>query len=360
MRKIKKEKPPLTKREFRKHLRSMLLRLALFVVLLVVAGVLKAKVTGVPAGFGSLVKAADENKANKIEITKVETEAMKGYTNLALFGVDSTKGDLKKNTRTDTLIICSINNKTGDMRLVSLYRDTFLNIGNDTYDKCNAAYAHGGPRQAVQMMNTNLDLNIENFVTVGFGGLAAIIDDIGGITLNIEEVEIQHLNNYQLTMSEELGMERIPIEQPGEQLCNGLQAVAYCRIRYGGGDDFRRTERQRTVLAQTFAGIKHANPVQMMKVAKDALDWSYMSLDATDMMGLLTKLTKLNISEAGGFPYADLVQTGNVPGHGDCVIPVTLSANVSRLHETLFGETGYQPSAASQAISDTVRTKTGR
>lgn len=359
MRRKEKEKKPLTKKQFRRHVRTLVIRLAVLLVLLIAAGTVRSRLSD-PYGLGGIVQAADGNKANKIETTKVETEAMKGYTNLALFGVDSRQGDLKNNTRTDTLIIASINNKTGDMKLVSVYRDTFLNIGNDTYDKCNAAYAHGGPRQAVQMMNSNLDLNIDNFVTVGFGGLAAIIDDIGGITLPIEEVEIQHLNNYQLTMSEELGIERVPIEHPGEQVCNGLQAVAYCRIRYGGGDDFRRTERQRTVLAQTFSGIKHANPVQLIKVAKDAMDWSYMSLDAGDMMGLITKLTKLNISDASGFPYSDLVATGTIPGHGDCVIPVSLSDNVSRLHETLFGEENYTPTATAQSYSDTIRAKSGR
>ncbi len=109
-----------------------------------------------------------------------ENEGMKGYRNIALFGVDSRDGSLGKGNRTDTIIICSINEDTGDIRLCSVYRDTYLNLGNDSYNKCNAAYAKGGPEQAINMLNMNLDLNITDYVTVGFEGLIKTIDDLDG------------------------------------------------------------------------------------------------------------------------------------------------------------------------------------
>ena len=101
------------------------------------------------------------------------------YRNIALFGVDSTTGALTKNTRSDTIMIASINQETGECKLVSVYRDTYLNLSNDSYNKCNAAYAKGGPKQAINMLNMNLDLDITDFVTVGFAGLTDSIDEIG-------------------------------------------------------------------------------------------------------------------------------------------------------------------------------------
>lgn len=348
---------PLTKKTARKHRRTLLIRLVILAILIV--AVRNTKFSGA-SELTHLVEAADENKQNKVTTEKTETGAMKNYTNIVLFGVDSTQGEIKNRTRTDTIIIASVNNKNGEVKLVSVYRDTFLNIGEDVYTKCNAAYAKGGPARAIQMLNSNLDLNISDFVTIGFGGLAAIIDDIGGITLDITEEEMVHLNNYQTTMAEELGLPLVPLTQSGEQVVNGVQAVAYCRIRYTAGNDFKRTERQRTVLAKTISGIKHASPVQMLKVANDILNWTYMSLDTGDIAGLLTKVLDLNISETAGFPASDMITTANLPESGSCVIPVTLSSNVTRLHEFLFGETGYQPGETVEAYSQEIRRQSGQ
>ena len=126
-----------------------------------------------------------------------ENKEMKGYRNIALFGVDSREGDLDKNTRSDTIIIASINQDTGAVKLCSVYRDTFLNLGNDTYTKCNAAYAKGGPQQAINMLNMNLDMDITDFITIGFGGMTDVINELGGVTIDVDESEISHLNNYQ-------------------------------------------------------------------------------------------------------------------------------------------------------------------
>ena len=203
--------------------------------------------------------------AGKIGISGVVSRSIArdigGYTNIALFGVDSREKELEKSTRSDTMIIASINNQTGEVKMVSVYRDTYLDVGNGVFTKCNAAYAKGGPEQAIAMLNSNLDLNITDFVTVGFGGLTQVINDVGGITLDIQPEEIRPLNDYQISMvgtssdgihfTAQEGKDYTPITQAGEQLCNGLQATAYCRIRYTAGNDFRRTQRQRTVIKLT-------------------------------------------------------------------------------------------------------------
>ncbi|MBP7347970.1 MAG: LCP family protein, partial [Butyrivibrio sp.] len=286
--------------------------------------------------------------------TNISNGDMKNYTNIVLFGVDSTEGNLGEKTRTDSIIIMSINKKDGQIKLVSVYRDTYLNVGNDQYTKCNAAYAYGGAEQAINMLNANLDMNISDYVTIGFGGLADIIDDIGGISINVEEDEIQHLNNYQSTMAQELGVSYTPVTQTGEQILNGLQATAYCRIRYTAGNDFKRALRQRTVLTETISGIRKAPVTAILNVAQDMTKWTHTSFGMTELVSLMTGFGKYKMSDTSGFPFADAIATANLgKSKGDCVIPVTLAGNVKELHAFLFGDTDYQ-------VSDTVQTYSGQ
>ena len=167
---------------------------------------------------------------------------MKGYRNIALFGVDSRDGELDKSTRTDTIIIASINQDTKEVKMISVLRDTYLNLSTDTYNKANSAYAKGGPKQAIAMLNMNLDMNITDFVTIGFDGLIDVIDAVGGIEIDVQENEIPHLNSYQISMVGKQdgtlnakgepnyvateGVDYIPVTTAGLQKLNGLQATA--------------------------------------------------------------------------------------------------------------------------------------
>ena len=182
----------------------------------------------------------EETISQSINENVATNQQMSGYTNIALFGVDSREEELTKNTRSDTIMIASINNANGDIKLCSVYRDTYLNLSNDTYTKCNAAYAQGGPEQAISMLNMNLDMDIQDFVTIGFRGLTDVVDALGGVSIDVTDAEISHLNNYQSTMATELKLNYTPVTSSGVQTLNGLQATAYCRIRYTAGDDFRR------------------------------------------------------------------------------------------------------------------------
>ena len=190
----------------------------------------------------------DEEIVVNESVSEEQLEVMKGYRNVALFGVDSTTGALTKNTRSDSIMIASINLDTKEIRLVSVYRDTFMNLGNDKYNKCNGAYAAGGPKQAISMLNANLDMNIKDFVTIGFAGLIDTIDALGGIPLDITNEEIHYLNDYQYCIAEDLKRQYTPVSNAGMQVVDGMQATGYCRIRYTKGDDFKRAERQRNVL----------------------------------------------------------------------------------------------------------------
>ena len=162
---------------------------------------------------------------NSISRQVQEDKVMAGYQNIALFGVDSREQDLLSgDNRSDAIMICSINKKTGEIKLVSVYRDTLLDIGGGEYRKCNAAYAYGGPQQAVAMLNTNLDLNITDFVTVGFEGLADTIDALGGIDLEITEEEMEYMNSYMDDMYYEIGTEYDEVTDWGMQHLSGIQA----------------------------------------------------------------------------------------------------------------------------------------
>ena len=282
---------------------------------------------------------------------KEEQKVSKGYHNIALFGVDARDGQLGRGTRSDTIIIASINLDTQEIKLVSVFRDTYLNLSNDTYNKCNAAYAQGGPEQAISMLNMNLDLDITDYVTVGFGGLIDSIDALGGIDMEIQDAEISHLNNYQLTMAEELGVDYTPIEHSGKQLLNGMQATAYCRIRYTKGDDFRRAERQRDVLTAMVEKAKEASVSSLKEMVTAILPEVETSLGVNDIASVLGTVAGYNVVASDGFPFEDGRVGATVGSKGSCVIPVDLTDNVTALHELLYPGTEYQPSQQVHSIS---------
>ncbi len=230
----------------RKRLKFIIIGIELF-VLVAVAGIM-LNVAHLTSATEGVTKVEVDEEEIQIQEEVKESVEMKGYRNIALFGLDSTVGELTKNTRSDTIIIASVNLDTGEIKLMSVYRDTYLNLGDDTYSKCNAAYAKGGPQQAISMLNANFDLDIQDFVAIGFQGLKEVIDTLGGIYIEVDEDELKYINSYQLTMAEDLGCSYTEVTEAGYQLLDGLQSVAYCRIRYTSGSDFTRTARQREVL----------------------------------------------------------------------------------------------------------------
>ena len=283
-----------------------------------------------------------------------DDRAMAGYQNIALFGVDSRDQDLLSgDNRSDTIMICSINKKTGETRLVSVYRDTLLNIGGGDYRKCNAAYAFGGPQQAVAMLNANLDLNITDFVTVGFEGLAETIDALGGIDLEITEEEMEYMNSYMDDMYYEIGTEYDEVTDWGMQHLSGIQATAYCRIRYTAGDDFRRAERQRTVLMLTMEKARKANPLRLAAAAGAVMGRTATSLSSGELMLFILRARMMDITESTGFPTEEdrIFATVNVES---CVVPYYLTTNVRKLHQTLFDQEDYEPSPTVEEFNEII------
>lgn len=325
----------------------------------------------------------------EIQEAKEQGEStMLGYRNIALFGVDATsEKEVAKNSRSDTIMIASINQDTGDIKLVSVYRDTYLNIGRsegeekDTYTKCNAAYAKGGPARAIRMLNTNLDMDIEDFVTIGYNSLIDVVDGLGGVLINIKQSEISYLNDYQKSIvvqwkygvkgsgkngeitAEDLKVlkstDYTPVKEAGYQLLNGLQATAYCRIRYVG-NDFARTERQRTVLKAIQEQALNADPNTLLDLFNKVVGQVYTSLTKEEMLELLGDITKYKIADESGFPVKGQYATGDIGASGNCIVPQDLESNVVWLHQFLFNDEDYQVTEGVRERGDMIESRTSK
>ena len=344
------------KQQAKKQRRRIIIFIIEIIILVVAVVVLYSVLT---ATKGGKMEIREDDIIINQTVKEAEETTMKGYRNIALFGVDSTTGALTKNTRSDSIMIASINQDTGECKLVSVYRDTYLNLSNDTYNKCNAAYAKGGPEMAINMLNMNLDLNITDFVTVGFAGLTDTVDKLGGVYIDVDEAEIKHVNSYQKTMAEDLKLGGYtPVSATGYQLLNGLQATGYCRVRYTAGDDFKRAERQREVLSAIADQAKKASVTQLKSIADSVFEETYTSLDLSEIVEMLGNVGNYYISDKEGFPQESYRATGKIGSKGSCVIPVSLEENVKWLHQFLFDDYDYEPSTTVKRCSEKIYSDT--
>ena len=343
------------KQKARKQRRRIIIFVIEIIILVIAVVVLYSVLT---ATKGGKMEIEEEDIIINETVKQEQEETMKGYRNIALFGVDSTTGALTKNTRSDSIMIASINQDTGECKLVSVYRDTYLNLSNDSYNKCNAAYAKGGPEMALNMLNMNLDMNITDFVTVGFAGLTDTIDALGGVYIDVDGAEIDHVNSYQYCMAENLKRDYTPVENTGYQLLNGLQATGYCRVRYTAGDDFKRAERQREVLSAVADQAKKASVTKLTDTAQAVFEETYTSLDLSEIVEMLGDISKYYISDTAGFPQESNRATGTIGSKGSCVVPVNLEENVKWLHQFLFDDYDYEPSATVKTCSDQIYSDT--
>ena len=291
------------------------------------------------------------------DLSRDTLESLEGYTNITVFGLDNRSANNYQEGNSDVVMIASIDNKTKNVKLVSVYRDTFLSVGGGTYFKCNNAYARGGAKQAVQMLNSNLDLDIKEYVCVDWAAVVEVIDDLGGLDLNITQGEMNQINKYKKDVDGVTGKNTPNVTQYGLVHLDGTQATTYARIRKLSGDDFKRASRQRIVLQAMLEKAKKANPATLVKICNSMVDDISTTLSLDQMVSLAKDVTKYKISSTTGFP-TDLT-TKNMPRCGDTVIPADLVTNVKKLHEYMFDDAAYTPSQTVQAISETIVNTTG-
>ena len=303
--------------------------------------------------------AFDVSKVRNENIDISQKQKMSGYWTVAVFGVDSRNGDVGKGANADVQIIANVNMGTGDITLTSVYRDTYLNLGKgDRYSKSNAAYAEGGPEQAVAMLNKNLDLDIENYVTFNWKAVADVIDLLGGVDIDVSKAAFYYMNAYIHETCLKSGISAqnpaaMYIKKAGPQHLNGVQAVAYARLRYMDSD-FERTKRQREVISQCLDLAKKTDLATLTKIIDTVLPQVAFNIDTADIIELAKGISRYNIRESVGFPK-DL-KDQMMGKKGACVIPATLESNVVWLHSILFADENYTVSDAvkrySQKISD--------
>lgn len=282
--------------------------------------------------------------------------AMEGYTNIALFGLDNRGSGDYDTGNSDAILIASINNENKEVRLVSVYRDTYLSIGDGKYYKCNSAYERGGAKQAVQMLNSNLDLDIKDYVSVDWGALVETIDDLGGIDIEVTDEEVDKINEYTVEIVMMTGKDTTTLTESGLVHLDGTQATSYARIRKLAGDDYMRTARQRIVLQAMLEKAQKADIGTLNKVCNDVVDDISTTLTLKQMLILAKDVGSYKLVETTGFPFE--LTTASLDS-GDTVVPVELENNVTELHQWLFNDADYSPSQTVQSISANIVKKSG-
>ena len=285
---------------------------------------------------------------------------MKGYVNIVLLGVDSRsmEKDALKAANTDAIIVVSMNERNKDVNVVSVFRDTYLRMGDtSTYEKINAAYYFGGAQMAMKSLNQAMDLNIKKYVLFNFKMVADLVDAVGGIKVDVKEREIDELNKYTKETAKHIGQKKYKkVKKPGKQKLEGVQAVSYGRIRKGVGDDFRRTSRMRTVIKKVTKKLKKKNLWQLKRIMETCLDDCKTNLSQNDMIGFAQRMSKVNFNKSVGYPYT--VKTGMLNGRS-YVFPGNLEESARRLHKEFYGDEEYEPSDTLLEISNYIISQVG-
>ena len=351
-----------TKAMKRRRRRRILFFFEVLILLILVGGIFV---------YAQINKKLDLMQESDVDMSQVGdnegVEDVKGYQTIALVGLDNTSDTLDYGN-SDTMIIASINNDTKKVKLVSIYRDTYLNVGTDpkgnedTYTKANAAYAYGGAQQLMTMMNKNLDLSLDGYVTVDFAAVAETIDLLGGLDIEMTADEVEHMNNYCVETSEATGKSYEEIyPEDGVHHLNGVQAVSYARIRKTAGNDFRRAARQRLVIYKMVEKAKNSSWTTLNKIVDTVSPMVATSLSKADILKMGMNMITYDIEDQSGFPTKHLEGETIKDAVGtDAVLPVTLEQNVIALHQFLYPEeTDYVPSATVQEYSDHIIEESG-
>lgn len=331
-------------------------------ILLFVFEILLLAVLLIAAYFMGIVNRIDFENMDETEaginddLSEDTLQTLEGYTNIALFGLDNRSANNYDSGNSDVVMIASINNKTKEVKLVSVYRDTYLSVGGGTYYKCNNAYARGGAVQAVQMLNSNLDLDIKEYVCVDWAALVEVIDDLGGLDLEITEGEMNQINKYKKDVDKVTGKSTPDVTSYGLVHLDGTQATTYARIRKLAGDDFKRASRQRIVLQAMLEKAKSAGAGTLMKIVNSVVDDISTTLSVEEMLSLAKDVSSYSIASTTGFPFELTTKTLS---SGDTVIPADLATNVKELHAYMFDDNTYVPSQTVQSISEYIVNATG-
>ena len=342
------------KKKMNKGLKIFLI--ILLILFITVAGLGVAGYTFVNGKIGKMQKENIDTTA--VGINEETKQELKGYRNIALLGIDSRADDYGLGNRSDCIIIASINQETNEVKLISVYRDTYVYVtesGKERLDKITHAYSYGGAQNTLKSLNEALDLNITEFVTVNFDAVIAAVDSLGGVYIDIDSSEVNYINDYIDATSESSGVKSSHITHAGNQKLDGVQAVSYSRVRYTAGGDYKRTERMRTVVEAMLSKAKTLNVGQLNSFADTILPKIRTNISTSEIWGLIPKLASFKVTESIGWPY----DTKGITLDRWYGVPVTLQSNVERLHKEAFEQEDYEASDTVKEMSAAIVKKTG-
>ena len=349
----------LERAEYKIKKKNKGLKIFLRVLIVIIVIILGIAIAGYSFVHNKLSKMKTEYiDKTAIGISEEAKDSLKGYRNIALLGIDSRADDYGTGNRSDCIIIASINEKTKEVKLLSVYRDTYVYVtenGNKKLDKITHAYSYGGAQNTLKSLNEALDLNITEYVTVNFDAVIAAVNALNGVEIDITSEELKYINDYIDATSQSSGIKSSHLSKAGRQTVDGVQAVAYSRIRYTAGGDYKRTERMRTVVTAMAKKAKTLSIGQLNKLADEILPRVSKNIENNDIIALIPSALSFDIIESLGWPY-------NVKGITTTAwygVPVTLESNVIRLHKELFGQEDYKVSETVKEMNDAIIKKMG-
>ena len=349
--KVKKEKVKTNKRKKGRWLKVLgTILLTIILILAILIGLAYMYITNKLSKMNTVQ--LDESQ---LGITAEASTKLAKYRNIAIFGVDSREDDYGKGNRSDCMIIASINNETKEVRLISVYRDTYVNIQGHGLDKITHAYSYGEAPLAINTLNTNLDLNISEFVTVNFDSVSDAVDELGGVTINIENEEIKYINDYIDATAQITHKTAKHVTSAGRQTLDGVQAVAYSRIRYTAGGDYKRTERMRNVIEAMANKLKSKNIMEINNFMDEILPKVYTNISQKTVMSMIPDMMNYKVSTSIGWPY----EVKGITLDRWYGVPVTLESNVVKLHQDLFDDPDYTLPESIKTTSNSIIKKTG-
>ncbi len=334
-------------------------KVILIVVELVVLAVLAVALYGI-SKLDKIQKNPEFN-AEDVEVNEdiqaEALEAMEDYKTIAVFGLDNRSNGNLTSGNSDVLMVVTINNTTKEVKMCSIYRDTYLDIGGGKFRKSNAAFSSGGPQAAISMLNKNLDLNIADYVTVDFNAVVNCIDLLGGIEMTITDEEAHLMTGYMEEINKLTGHNSKVPTSGGTYTLDGVQATAYARIRYTAGDDYKRAERQRDVIMAMAKKAQQANLKTINSIIDEVFSDIETSFSNADLIALASQIFDYQINGSAGFPFTK--NTVTLGSKGNVVAPCTLETNVIELHKFLYNHDGYEPSSTVKANSMKIESDTG-
>lgn len=331
-------------------------------ILLTLLVILLALTAAVCAVVWSLTDTFDRQKTKHEDfaISKQVEKDLRGYRNIAILGTDSRADESYDVSRTDAIIVLSFKKTTGDLRLISVMRDSYLKFeyfdGELIYDKVTHANVYGGPVNTCAALNRGLDLNIDEYIMFNWKAVSDAVDALGGITINVKENEIGDLNHWGPETAENVGGTYTPIEKAGKQTLDGVQATTYCRIRKNSGGDSSRTTRYKKVVTAT---MKKAltQPWKLQELSDNVFPNIRTNMTQGDILSLLPLAVRMDMQPSVSWPkeyYAGLLSDGV-----SYVVPITLESEVKRLHKKAFGKDDYQLSDTAASMNEDIIWSTG-